>query len=45
MTMPYADFDLTIQSSIELGNNFGDLHEVGVHFDEEAINKVLALIN
>ena len=35
--MPFADFELQFQSSIEIGWNFGDLTEIGVEFDEEKI--------
>lgn len=41
MTQNYANFPLDIQSSIEVGKSFGELIEVGVEIDEEAINKVL----
>jgi DNA polymerase I-like protein with 3'-5' exonuclease and polymerase domains len=41
MTQPFTDFDVDIQSSIEVGRNFGTLSEVSVEFDEEKLRKAL----
>jgi len=42
MVEPYGGMDLPIRSSIEIGPNFGQLHELGEEFDEE---KILSLVN
>jgi len=41
MTMKYADFGIEIESSIEIGPNFGELKEIGNQVDEGKINEVL----
>jgi len=42
VTQPFANYGVEIQSSIEIGKDFGSLIEIGVEFDEEKIGKVLS---
>lgn len=37
MTMPFADMDIDVESSIDIGINFGKLTELGAEFSEEKI--------
>ena len=39
MTEPYADMDLPVESSIEIGPNFGQLKELDTVFNEEQVMK------
>jgi hypothetical protein len=41
MTERYADFEISFESSIELGPNFGNLKSIGVKFDEVKIRELL----
>jgi DNA polymerase I-like protein with 3'-5' exonuclease and polymerase domains len=41
MTEKYADFEISFESSIEIGANFGELKNVGTKFDEVKVRELL----
>ena len=44
MVQPYANMTIPIVSSISLGRNFGEQHEIGEEFNAQKINEVLSKI-